>query len=155
MSDFEKPGSGHAEPLAYAIENDTPWRQLRSVSQRLNDPQSLSFDERRDLANLIDLIMSQAMPISPSSIESASAHWDTLGRLLKYVQAICDSGLSWDDKFDLIFSKDCSSEVSECFRALNVAFEYHDPDGSCEDDTRAFANAFESRMRELNQGLQS
>lgn len=37
--------------------------KLRGVSARLNDPRSLSFDERRDLANLIDLLISRSILI--------------------------------------------------------------------------------------------
>ena len=54
------------EPLAYAIEPDDR-DKLRAVSARLNSPRALSFDNRRDLANLIDLICSRAIEINLNS----------------------------------------------------------------------------------------
>lgn len=37
--------------------------KLRSISARLNDPAKLDFDGRRDLANLLDLVLSDAIPV--------------------------------------------------------------------------------------------
>ena len=59
MPDETKP----EEPLAYALEPEDR-DKLKAISARLNSPRALSFDNRRDLANLIDLICSRSIPIN-------------------------------------------------------------------------------------------
>ena len=50
------------EVFAYGLEPEDI-AKLRAVSTRLNSPRHLSFDNRRDLANLVDLICSRAVPL--------------------------------------------------------------------------------------------
>lgn len=38
---------------------------IRKVARRLNDPKAISWDERRDLANLLDLVAMKAKEILP------------------------------------------------------------------------------------------
>lgn len=47
----------------YAFEGDR-LQKLEGVSRRLNDPKPLTWDDRRDLANLIDLVLSRAIQLS-------------------------------------------------------------------------------------------
>ena len=54
------------EEIAYAFEPEDV-AKLKAVSARLNSPRALSFDNRRDLANLIDLICSRAVKININS----------------------------------------------------------------------------------------
>lgn len=51
------------EPLAYELEPHH-FKKLREISARLNSPKPLDWDDRRDLANLIDLICMQAIRIN-------------------------------------------------------------------------------------------
>lgn len=57
------PDTKPEEPLAYAFDpGDVD--KLKAISARLHSPRALSFDNRRDLANLIDLICSRAVEIN-------------------------------------------------------------------------------------------
>jgi hypothetical protein len=56
-------------------------------------------------------------------------------------EKIFESNLDWEDKFDLIFSKEISG---------NVKLNYYDPDTSYEEDVRAFMNAFQKRVNKLD-----
>lgn len=49
--------------------------------------------------------------------------------------------LTWEEKYDLIFSDEIS---------LKVKLNYYDPDMGYEDDIRAFMNAFEEHVRIQN-----
>ncbi len=70
-------------------------------------------------------------------------------RLLKslHEQAnkIYNSDLSWEDKYDFIFSENISMKVFD-----NINLEYYDPDTSYEEDVRAFMDAFNSKMEAIN-----
>ena len=54
--------TGPKEVFTYGLESEDI-AKLRQVSTRLNSPRFLSFDNKRDLANLIDLICSRAVPM--------------------------------------------------------------------------------------------
>ena len=56
------------EVFAYGLEPEDI-AKLRQVSARLNSPRHLPFDNRRDLANLVDLICSRAVPIDDPNQE--------------------------------------------------------------------------------------
>ena len=62
MSDTKPVG----EEIAYAFDQEDV-AKLKAVSARLNSPRALSFDNRRDLANLIDLLCSRAVKINLNS----------------------------------------------------------------------------------------
>lgn len=49
-----------------------------------------------------------------------------------------ESDLSWEAKYDLIFSETLSKRVFQIARG----FDYYDPDSSYKDDVMAFYNAF-------------
>lgn len=51
---------------------------------------------------------------------------------------IVQSNLSWEAKYDLIFSE----KLSKCVFKIARGFEYYDPDSSYKDDVMAFYNAF-------------
>lgn len=53
------------EEITYAFDQEDV-AKLKAVSARLNSPRALSFDNRRDLANLIDLLCSRAVKIDNS-----------------------------------------------------------------------------------------
>lgn len=56
------------EPLGLLLEEDAVTK-LRSVSRALNDPTLVvDWDKRRDLANLIDLVLMQAPRISEDDL---------------------------------------------------------------------------------------
>jgi phenylalanyl-tRNA synthetase beta subunit len=48
-----------------------------------------------------------------------------------------DYGLSWERKYDLIFSNEISSKI----RSMTYNIEYYDPDTSYEEDVNAYVNA--------------
>lgn len=47
-----------SEPVAYYCE-DRNFRHIETVARRLDDPKTVSFDDRRDLANLLNLVLSE------------------------------------------------------------------------------------------------
>ena len=51
---------------------------------------------------------------------------------------IVESNLSWEAKYDLIFSPNLSRKVFDICRG----FDYYDPDTTYEEDVMAFYNAF-------------
>ena len=53
-----------------------------------------------------------------------------------------DDFLTWDEKYDLIFSDKISRKV---FKLINL--NYYDPDTSYQEDVSAFMSAFNERMR--------
>ena len=53
-----------------------------------------------------------------------------------------DTLLSWEEKYDLIFSNEISKKV---FSLIHLG--YYDPDTSYQEDVRAFINAFNDRMK--------
>lgn len=72
-----------------------------------------------------------------------------LQAMLAEVQAVLEHPIAWELKYGLVFSETCSRKVYRWFRELAVEFDYYDPDGSYEDDVRAFVSAFEHKMRDL------
>lgn len=59
---------------------------------------------------------------------------------------IVESNVSWEAKYDLIFSENLSKRVFQIARG----FSYYDPDSSYEDDVMAFHNAFTNYITEGN-----
>lgn len=57
---------------------------------------------------------------------------------------ICNSELSWEDKYRYIFSEDISGQV---FALMDL--DYYDPDMDYEDDVRAFMDAFNEEVEKL------
>lgn len=55
-------------------------------------------------------------------------------------QRIVDSDLSWEKKYDMIFSEDISRKVS---------FDWYDPDCGYEEDVRGFMEGFDRYMKDL------
>ncbi len=62
-----------------------------------------------------------------------------LKEVYKEARAIYDSSVSWEAKYDLIFSERISKKVS---------FSWYDPDTSYREDVTAFMNAFDDYMGE-------
>ena len=58
---------------------------------------------------------------------------------------IADSGISGELKFKLIFSENVSQEIF----ASGIPLDWQDPDTSYEEDVRAFVNAVEARLTEI------
>ena len=57
--------------------------------------------------------------------------------IFEMMEAIIDSDLDWEQKYDLIFSEDISISISK----LNLLQDYYDPDSSYKDDVLAYYNA--------------
>lgn len=68
-----------------------------------------------------------------------------LRELNRQANAIIDNDdIEWEEKYDLIF---CESMSRTVFRELRL--DYYDPDTTYEEDARAFVNAFNEKMEEL------
>lgn len=65
-----------------------------------------------------------------------------LEETFNYIQRIYNSDLSWEAKFDLIFS----SEGSQKFCKLARHFDWYDPDTTYEEDVSAFFYAAKSYL---------
>jgi hypothetical protein len=72
-----------------------------------------------------------------------------LVRLRDRAVLIVDSDASWETKFNLVFSDDLSLRVWE----LDSGFDYYDPDTTYEDDVRAFVEALQERVADLEKIL--
>ena len=59
---------------------------------------------------------------------------NALEETFNYIYKIYYSNLSWEAKFDLIFSP----QGSQKFRELALGFDWYDPDTSYEEDVSAF-----------------
>lgn len=68
-----------------------------------------------------------------------------MARLRDRAVRIVDSDASWETKFEFVFSKDLSRKVWE----IDPHFDYYDPDTTYEDDVRAFVDALQERVAEL------
>ena len=67
-------------------------------------------------------------------------------RLADEIKAIVHvSGVSWETKYDLIFSR----HFNERWAATEMKVEWSDPDTSCEEDVRAFVDAMSEKADEL------
>jgi hypothetical protein len=65
-----------------------------------------------------------------------------LRSLVAQANEIFDSeSLSWEAKYDLIFSKDISRKVFDL-----IDLRYYDPDTSYEEDVKAFVNALNEKV---------
>lgn len=71
--------------------------------------------------------------------------------LTDMAQAIRDCDASWEAKFDLIFSNDLNGAV----RATGICFDYYDPDGSYEDDVRAYVRALVDKADDFKKALRA
>lgn len=67
---------------------------------------------------------------------------DELQETFDYIQKIYYSDLSWEAKFDLIFSP----QGSQKFCKLARSFDWYDPDMDYEDDVSAFFYAAKSYL---------
>lgn len=67
----------------------------------------------------------------------------------KVQKLVMQEDVDWEMKFDLVFSQEVSRRVFNLLDALNVSFDYYDPDTSYEEDVLAFSNAFNEKMEEL------
>ena len=65
-----------------------------------------------------------------------------LQRLYFKAEGIIESDMSWEAKYDLIFSPEISQKVSELARG----FDYYDPDTTYEEDVMAFFNSFKEYL---------
>lgn len=63
--------------------------------------------------------------------------FDELHLIYNEARRVFDSNLSWEAKFDLIFSENVSRKVE---------LDWVDPDSSCEDDVTAFMDEFDRYM---------
>lgn len=61
--------------------------------------------------------------------------------LHKEVNQIFNSDLSWEVKFELIFSENIADQIYSI-----IQLDYYDPDTSYEEDVRAFVNALNEKM---------
>ena len=57
-------------------------------------------------------------------------------KINKKVQTVIESDISWETKYDYVFSKQISTRV---FQLINL--DYYDPDTTYKADVEAFANA--------------
>lgn len=70
--------------------------------------------------------------------------------LATLAKKICDSkAADWELKYELIFSP----EISDRVRALGLEPDYADPDGSYEDDVRAYVEALTSKADQIRGAL--
>lgn len=65
---------------------------------------------------------------------------DDLLKLKKEVDRIMNSNLSWEAKYDLIFSDEISKKIR---------LDYYDPDTSYEEDVMAWCGAFNNYINEI------
>jgi hypothetical protein len=65
--------------------------------------------------------------------------------------AICDSDVSWETKFELIFSP----EISQAIFDTDISLDYYDPDTSYEEDVLAFVSAVKHKADEIRTVLQN
>ena len=64
-----------------------------------------------------------------------------LRRIYFKVEGIIASNMSWEAKYDLIFSPEISQKVFELVR-----LDYYDPDTTYEEDVMAFFNSFKEYL---------
>ncbi len=69
--------------------------------------------------------------------------------LADLVQSTVDSDASWESKYNLIFSDECSRVIF----ANGPLPDYYDPDMNYEDDVRAFAEAVKRKADEYRKAL--
>jgi hypothetical protein len=70
--------------------------------------------------------------------------------LYKFTESIINSNLlDWSEKYEIIFSNKCWSKIVSSSRALGISFNYCNPDGSYEDDCRAFFNHFKEMNKKV------
>jgi len=67
---------------------------------------------------------------------------EELYRLYFKAETIFSSDMSWEAKYDMIFSKDISRKVFD----IAPGFNYYDPDTSYEEDVTAFFNSFKEYL---------
>ena len=72
-----------------------------------------------------------------------------LARLRDRAVQLRDCGSCWATKYEAVFSKDLSRKVWE----LDHSFDYYDPDTSYEEDVRAFVDALQERVADLEKTL--
>ena len=65
-----------------------------------------------------------------------------LQRIYFKAKGVIASNMSWEAKYDLIFSPEISQEVFK----LSRDFDYCDPDTTYEEDVMAFFNSFEEYL---------
>ena len=68
------------------------------------------------------------------------------------VRFIVESSAPWDVKYDLVFSLH-QDVIRPGLDAVGINFEYYDPDGSYEDDVRAYDEALFSVRKGLESAL--
>ena len=65
-----------------------------------------------------------------------------LQRIYFKAEIIVESDMSWEEKYDLIFSSEISQKVCKLARG----FDYYDPDTTYEEDVMAFFNSFKEYL---------
>jgi len=68
-----------------------------------------------------------------------------LSSLKKEINEIFNSNMSWELKYDLIFSEKLSQQVFEL-----VDLDYYDPDTTYEEDVTAFVKALNDKCQDLS-----
>lgn len=77
---------------------------------------------------------------------------DKLLTIQKELNAIVDlpeENLSWQSKFELVFSPNYSRKFMDLIKELNLSFDYYDPDCDYVDDVLAFISAMNNTMSEV------
>ena len=70
--------------------------------------------------------------------------FDKIQKIYTKCERIVDSDLTWDEKYDLIFSEEISKTVHDL-----IKLDYYDPDTSYEVDVQAFVQALKDKVARM------
>jgi hypothetical protein len=70
---------------------------------------------------------------------------DNLKNLQAQVNQIFESNVSWEVKYDLIFSKHLSGKINDL-----ITLDYYDPDTDYKEDVTAFVTALNDKLQDLS-----
>lgn len=94
-----------------------------------------------------------------------SPAWSELKKLNNQLQDLVNNTFSssleselldpWEATYNVVFSKQLSTQIYTALKTMNQTLDYYDPDTSYEEDVLAFANAVQEKTKELESGLEN
>lgn len=84
-----------------------------------------------------------------NNINSNSNVVEKLKHVKKEANEIFNSDMSWETKYNLIFSKNISGVFYALLEEINEHFNYYDPDCDYDDDVIAFISAINEKIEDI------
>lgn len=108
-------------------------------------PHQHAFEQLQRLFNAVDQYVQTAW---------SQEHTDKDRRDETDEEMSTDAYALWETTYSLVFNKNMSGKIKDCFNELNVDLDYYDPDTTYKEDVLAYYNAVKEQIETLTELIQ-